>query len=153
MAKKDVLFTYDEFPIPFSEATVKRMIEGIIKELSVKTGLPGDKVPIVYCNDATESTLACYCYYPCGDGSVRHAYFQFNLNNIESSGYSPSQLRQTVIHEFAHYVRGYRYGESKTHHIDEGHDEKWREICIELGCRPDRYHNDHRTRLFKGAGR
>lgn len=42
-----------------------------------------------------------------------------------------SEVKDTIIHEIAHALTP-----------GDGHGKKWKEKCIELGCRPEQYFND-----------
>lgn len=131
---------FDKFKIPIHTDTVKRLIREEIAQLSRKTGLPGDRRPIIFVEDQTPE-LACFVYD--GSGRGRPLYFQFSLPWM--SKLSAHQIVDTVRHEFAHYVRLVRHGITRE---KGGHDKKWMEICVELGCAPDRYHHEHLTRIL-----
>ena len=140
--KTDIFYlTLDNYKIPVKLQTVKSFILNEIAELSVKTGMPGNKLPVDFV-DTNSDTIAFFGY--CRDETNTHfsdMRFNFSLSNME--GFSARQIADTVRHEFAHYVRLLRYGYSKN-----CHDAVWKKICVELGATPEEYHKPHITRCI-----
>ncbi len=137
MEYKDIKMAFDEYEIPVTFETVKEMVENEIKRLAKQTGLPGDKLPLRFGEDPEDNAIAYFRRY--GDQPVE---FFFNLCNI--NGLSANQLRDTVRHEFGHYVRLMRHGQAKN-----AHDKKWKAIGNELDYKPSTYYYPYRTKIFK----
>ncbi len=135
------------FYIPISTKAIENFIVEKIKELSIKTGMPGDKLPIHFFNTPQENDkrIAYFTYNNKGS-YIEPESFTFNLYKFNDiSNISSSQISDIVTHEFAHYLRRMFYGPSS----GDGHDEKFREVCRDLGCSPDPIHKEHLTIVFK----
>jgi hypothetical protein len=46
------------------------------------------------------------------------------------------EVRDTILHEIAHALTWER------HRTNCGHDQRWKDICIEIGARPERCYDD-----------
>lgn len=49
---------------------------------------------------------------------------------------SVDEVRDTILHEIAHALAWEKYGENC------GHDARWKEICVEIGARPERCYDE-----------
>lgn len=148
MNRTITLATYP-FYIPISEEVIKKAIIKKIEELSIKTNMPGDKLPVYFYSSPPKehtNTIAYFTYKDKGT-YIKPISFSFNLFKFrEIKNISSSQISDIVAHEFAHYVRDMWYGP-----VDgDGHDKKFREVCRKLGCNsPEPVHREHLTKIFK----
>lgn len=148
MEDQTINVTAFPFRIPLSTNTIKKLIIETIDKLSYETGMPGNKLPIYFYNSPPEepdSTIAYFSYKDKGT-FVEPISFSFNLYKFRKiENISCSQIVDIVKHEFAHYVRDVTYGPTK----DDGHDDKYREVCKKLDCSPEPQHQTHLTKIFK----
>lgn len=130
-----ISFGRENAHFPFRQSTYKAFIHSVLHELSAKTGTHADKLPVHFVQN--KNYIACFYYGGKGNG--------FNVNTDFLPSLTPRQLREVIIHEFAHYLRNERFGPTKE---KDGHDAKWVAICKELGIAGDRYHKMHVTQVF-----
>lgn len=128
---------FDKYKIPVEKETVKNIIFNEIAELSRKTGLSGDRLPVEFL-DFENETIAFFSYTRNG---TEHTNLKFNFSLLKMDGFSSRQILDTVRHEFAHYARLVWYG-----HSEDCHDKIWKKICTDLGGTPQEYHIPHITR-------
>lgn len=130
---------FDKYKIPVEKETVKNMILNEIAELSKKTGLGGDKLPVEF-SDPENETIAFFCYTRNGNGT-KPTNLKFNFSLLKMDGFSARQIIDVVRHEFAHYARLIWYG-----HSENCHDKIWKKICADLGGTPQEYYVPHVTK-------
>lgn len=76
-----------------------------------------------------------FCYYKRGEGNILIPKEIRIADFIMTCNY---EFWDVIRHEYAHAAAAIRSQSEKSH----GHDEVWKEICSEIGCRPDQVSYD-----------
>lgn len=134
-------FGFDKYKIPIGRETVKKMILKEISELSKKTGLRGDTLPVEFI-DPDNEMIAFFSYHR-NENSGKPTDLKFNFSLVKMNGFSARQIIDVVRHEFAHFARLIWYG-----HSDNCHDNIWKEICANIGGTPQEFYTPHITKCI-----
>lgn len=132
---------FDKYKIPVQKETVRNIILNEISELSEKTGLRGDRLPVEFA-DIDNGVIAFFSYTRNGDNE-KPTNLKFNFSLMKMDGFSARQIIDVVRHEFAHYARLIWHG-----HSENCHDKLWQKICADIGGTPREYYTPHITRCI-----